>query len=117
MRALLFFLMGMLAFAASAQEPWPVAKPISMVVAFPPGGVADLTARPMAVVLERILKQKVLVENRAGAGGAVGNAYVAKARPDGYTLLMALSSVSLVQRGMSLERGARFHRGVSLAAT
>jgi tripartite-type tricarboxylate transporter receptor subunit TctC len=50
----------------------------------------------MAVVLERILKQKVLVENKAGAGGAVGNAYVAKARPDGYTLLMALSSVSIL---------------------
>jgi tripartite-type tricarboxylate transporter receptor subunit TctC len=96
MRALLLFWMGMMAFAASAQEPWPAAKPISMVVAFPPGGVADLTARPMAVVLERILKQKVLVENRAGAGGAVGNAYVAKARPDGYTLLMALSSVSIL---------------------
>lgn len=96
MRALLLFWMGMLAFAASAQEPWPAAKPISMVVGFPPGGVADLTARPMAVVLERILKQKVLVENRAGAGGAVGNAYVAKARPDGYTLLMALSSVSIL---------------------
>ncbi len=96
MRVLLLFWMGMLAFAASAQEPWPAAKPISMVVGFPPGGVADLTARPMAVVLERILKQKVLVENRAGAGGAVGNAYVAKARPDGYTLLMALSSVSIL---------------------
>jgi tripartite-type tricarboxylate transporter receptor subunit TctC len=96
MRALLLFWMGMLAFAASAQEPWPAARPISMVVAFPPGGVADLTARPMAVVLERVLRQKVLVENRAGAGGAVGNAYVAKARPDGYTLLMALSSVSIL---------------------
>lgn len=96
MRALLFICMGLMAFAASAQDPWPAAKPISMVVAFPPGGVADLTARPMAVVLERILKQKVLVENRAGAGGAVGNAYVAKARPDGYTLLMALSSVSIL---------------------
>jgi len=96
MRVLLLFCMAMLGFSVAAQEPWPAAKPISMVVAFPPGGVADLTARPMAVVLERILKQKVLVENRAGAGGAVGNAYVAKARPDGYTLLMALSSVSIL---------------------
>jgi len=96
MRALLLFCLGLLGLAASAQEPWPAAKPISLVVAFPPGGVADLTARPMAVALERILRQKVLVENRAGAGGAVGNAYVAKARPDGYTLLMALSSVSIL---------------------
>ena len=96
MRVLLLLCLGMLGFGVAAQEPWPAAKPISMVVAFPPGGVADLTARPMAVVLERILKQKVLVENRAGAGGAVGNAYVTKARPDGYTLLMALSSVSIL---------------------
>lgn len=79
-----------------AQEAWPLARPISMVVAFPPGGVADLTARPMAVALEKILKQKVLVENKPGAGGAVGNALVAKARADGYTLLMALSSVTIL---------------------
>jgi tripartite-type tricarboxylate transporter receptor subunit TctC len=82
--------------AAWAQEAWPTARPISMVVAFPPGGVADLTARPLAVVLERLLRQKVLVENKAGAGGAVGNAFVARARPDGHTLLMALSSVSIL---------------------
>ncbi len=86
----------LLALAAQAQEPWPAARPISMVVAFPPGGVADLTARPLAVALEKILKQKVLVENKPGAGGAVGNALVAKARPDGYTMLMALSSVTIL---------------------
>ena len=85
-----------LALTAQAQEPWPTARPISMVVAFPPGGVADLTARPLAVALEKILKQKVLVENKPGAGGAVGNALVAKARPDGYTMLMALSSVTIL---------------------
>ena len=50
----------------------------------------------MAVALEKILKQKVLVENKPGAGGAVGNALVAKARADGYTLLMALSSVTIL---------------------
>ena len=78
-----------------AQDAYPN-KPISMIVAFPPGGVADLTARPLSVPLERILKQKVLVENKAGAGGGIGNAFVAKARPDGYTLLMALSSVTIL---------------------
>jgi tripartite-type tricarboxylate transporter receptor subunit TctC len=96
MRKLLLIGFSLFAAASIAQEPWPAAKPLSMVVAFPPGGVADLTARPMAVVLERIIRQKVLVENRAGAGGALGNAFVAKARPDGYTLLMALSSVSIL---------------------
>ncbi len=88
--------MGLLSLSAQAQEPWPAARPISMVVAFPPGGVADLTARPLAVALEKILRQKVLVENKPGAGGAVGNALVAKARPDGYTVLMALSSVTIL---------------------
>lgn len=73
---------GLLSLSAQAQEPWPAARPISMVVAFPPGGVADLTARSLAVALEKILRQKVLVENKPGAGGAVGNALVAKVRPD-----------------------------------
>ena len=80
---------------AYAQEPYP-SRPITMVVAFPPGGVADLTARPIAVPLERILKQKIVIENRTGAGGGIGNAYVARARPDGHTLLMALSSISIL---------------------
>ena len=96
MRKILLIVLTLLVTNVLAQEPWPTARPISMVVAFPPGGVADLTARPMAVALERILRQKVLVENRAGAGGGVGNAHVAKARPDGYTLLMALSSVTIL---------------------
>jgi tripartite-type tricarboxylate transporter receptor subunit TctC len=82
--------------AAVGQEAYPTARPITMVVAFPPGGVADLTARPIAVPLESILKQRVIVENKGGAGGAIGNAFVAKARPDGYTLLMALSSVTIL---------------------
>ncbi len=81
---------------ALGQEAYPTAKPITMVVAFPPGGVADLTARPIAVPLESILKQRVIVENKSGAGGGIGNAFVAKARPDGYTLLMALSSVTIL---------------------
>jgi len=63
-----------------------------MVVAFPPGGLADNTARPAATALERILKQPVAIINKAGAAGAVGNQTVATAKPDGYTLLMALGS-------------------------
>ena len=77
-----------------AQEAWPT-KPINMVVAFPPGGVADIVGRPLAVAMEKALKQPVLVLNRAGAGGATGTASVAKASPDGYTILMALSSISI----------------------
>src|SRR5262245_40510179 len=79
----------------AAQEAFPN-RAISMVVAFPPGGVADITGRPTAAALEKILKQPVAVTNRPGAAGAVGNAAVANAKPDGYTLLMALSSISVI---------------------
>ncbi len=80
---------------AAAQEPYP-SRPINMVVAFPPGGLADLTARPLAAALERILKQPVVVSNKPGAAGAVGNQFVATSKPDGYTLLMALVSISVL---------------------
>ena len=80
---------------ASAQEAFP-SRPITMVVPFPPGGVADTVGRPMAEAMGRILKQSVVVENRAGAGGGIGFAHVAKSKPDGYTILMALSSVSVI---------------------
>ena len=79
---------------SQAQDAWPT-KPISMIVAFPPGGVADIVGRPLAVAMEKTLKQPVLVINRPGAGGATGTASVAKAAPDGYTILMALSSISI----------------------
>ena len=79
---------------ASAQE-FPN-RGIQMIVAFPPGGVADITARPTAAAMEKILKQPVTVVNRPGAAGAVGNSAVANARPDGYTILMALSSISVI---------------------
>jgi tripartite-type tricarboxylate transporter receptor subunit TctC len=81
--------------SAGAQEPYPT-RSISIVVAFPPGGLADNTARPVAAVLERILKQPVAIINKAGAAGAVGNQSVATSKPDGYTLLMALVSVSVL---------------------
>lgn len=80
---------------SQAQDSWP-AKPITMVVPFPPGGVADTVARPVAIALGRELKQSVVVENKGGAGGAIGMAQVAKAPADGYTLLMALSSISIL---------------------
>jgi tripartite-type tricarboxylate transporter receptor subunit TctC len=80
---------------AAAQSDYP-SKPITMIVPFPPGGVADITARPVAEAMGRHLKQPVVVENKSGAGGGVGMAYVAKARPDGYTILMALSSISII---------------------
>jgi tripartite-type tricarboxylate transporter receptor subunit TctC len=77
---------------AGAQDAYP-AKPITMIVPFPPGGVADIAARPVAEAMGRYLKQPIVIENKAGAGGGIGMAQVAKARPDGYTVLMALSSI------------------------
>jgi tripartite-type tricarboxylate transporter receptor subunit TctC len=84
-----------LAAAVNAQTAWPD-KPITMIVPFPPGGVADTVARPVAEALGRELGQTVLVENRAGAGGATGIGAAARATGDGYTLLMSLSSISIL---------------------
>jgi tripartite-type tricarboxylate transporter receptor subunit TctC len=67
-----------------------------MVVPFPPGGVADTVARPVAEAMSRQLGQPVIIENKAGAGGGVGMAAVSKAKPDGYTILMTLSSISII---------------------
>jgi tripartite-type tricarboxylate transporter receptor subunit TctC len=80
---------------ALAQETYPN-RPISIVVPFPPGGVADLTARPVSVALEKTLKNPVGVINKTGAAGAVGMQFVAASKPDGYTLLLALSSISII---------------------
>lgn len=76
-----------------AQDTFP-SKPITMIIPFPPGGVAELTGRPASIVMAKLLKQPVVIVNRPGAGGAIGAAAVAAAKPDGYTLLMALASVS-----------------------
>ncbi|MBM3367116.1 MAG: tripartite tricarboxylate transporter substrate binding protein [Betaproteobacteria bacterium] len=70
-------------------------KPVTLIAPFPPGGVADIVGRPLAVSLEKALGRPVVVVNRAGAGGAVGTTAVAKAPADGYTLLMSLSSISI----------------------
>jgi tripartite-type tricarboxylate transporter receptor subunit TctC len=78
-----------------AQQPWPKA-PITMIVPFPPGGQADLAARPIAEALQRILGVTIVVENRPGAGGAVGNAAAAKSAGDGATILMTLSSLAVL---------------------
>jgi tripartite-type tricarboxylate transporter receptor subunit TctC len=80
---------------AAAQEAYP-SRPITLVAPFPPGGVADLTARPVAAAMEKVLKNPVGVVNKTGAAGAVGMQFVATSKPDGYTLLLALSSISII---------------------
>ena len=83
---------GLAVLPAFAQEDYP-SRPITLVVPFPPGGVADTVARPVADAMGRYLKQSVIVENKGGAGGGIGMGQVAKSKADGYTLLMALSSI------------------------
>lgn len=77
-----------------AQDTYP-SRAITMIVPFPPGGIADITGRPIAAAMEKVLKQPIAPINRSGAGGKVGYAAGANAKPDGYTVLMALSSVSI----------------------
>lgn len=80
--------------ARGAEERYP-ARPITLVNPFPPGGLIDVVARPLANALEPVLKQPVVILNKPGAAGAVGAQYVATARPDGYTLLAHIVSISI----------------------
>ncbi|MDH5330845.1 MAG: tripartite tricarboxylate transporter substrate binding protein [Aquincola sp.] len=87
--------LALAALGVQAQADWP-SKPITMIVPFPPGGVADTVGRPVAEALSRELGQQVIVENKAGAGGATGIGAASRAAPDGYTLLLSLSSISIL---------------------
>ena len=93
-----------LALAAQAQTAWP-SKPVKLVVAFPPGGVADVMSRVVSQPLSEALGQPVIIENRTGANGNVAADTVAKAPADGYTLLVSTTgrprstiSLALLQR-------------------
>lgn len=89
---------------AGAQQDWPT-RAITLIVPFPPGGQADLAARPVAAALEKILGRPVVIDNRAGGGGgSVGNAAAARANPDGYTLLVTLSSLAVLPEADRLFR-------------
>jgi len=93
--------LALLAGSALAQDAYP-SRHITMVVPFPPGGIADLTGRPTAFAMEKVLKQRIIIENKAGAGGAIGMAYLANAKPDGYSIMMALSSISIIPEAEKL---------------
>ena len=90
---LVFFLL-LSSSPAFAQDAYP-SRAITMIAPFPPGGVADIVGRPLAAMMEKTLKQPVVVVNRTGAGGALGTREAARAAPDGYTILMSLSSISI----------------------
>src|SRR5882672_8874038 len=78
---------------AQAQDAYPT-RAITFVNPFPPGGVADVVGRPYAAVLEPLIKQPCVIETKAGAAGAVGAQFAANAKPDGYTLLIHIVSIS-----------------------
>ncbi len=107
-RVLLLLALGLswLASPAVAQQ-WPSAKPIRIVVAYPPGGSTDLMARLLAQKLAPVLGQTVVVENRPGAAGQIGTAQVAKADADGYTLLFTNAGPGAV--GYALLKSPTYH--------
>ena len=87
-----FCLLGLCMANAFAEDPYPN-RPITLIVPNPPGGSSDANARILADALTKILKQPIVVNFKPGVGGQIGNAFVAKSKPDGYTLLMGLSSI------------------------
>jgi tripartite-type tricarboxylate transporter receptor subunit TctC len=98
--ALAALLIALAALPAAAQaQSWP-SRPITLIVPFGAGGSADIPARRLAADLTARLGQQVVVENRSGANGNIGGAYVAKANPDGYTLLFSPPGVLATNRFM-----------------
>jgi tripartite-type tricarboxylate transporter receptor subunit TctC len=82
-----------LATGPAAAQAYP-SRPVTLVNPFPPGGAVDVVGRPFAAIFEKFLKQPAVIETKAGAAGAVGAQFVANAKPDGYTLLMHIMSIS-----------------------
>jgi tripartite-type tricarboxylate transporter receptor subunit TctC len=97
-RTLVALAAATLAGAAAAQPQWPAARPITIIVPFSAGGSVDASARLLATKLAERLKQSVVVENVAGAGGAIGVAKAVSSAPDGYTLVMGADSPIAIAR-------------------
>lgn len=104
-----------------AAAEWP-ANPVTIVVPFAPGQTGDIIARLVAKELQGALKQSFVVDNRAGGGGRIGTAFVAKAKPDGYTLLLTSSgpfaiAPALYPKSMSYDPAKSFAGVADIAST
>ncbi|MEN0074854.1 MAG: tripartite tricarboxylate transporter substrate binding protein [Paracraurococcus sp.] len=94
-----------LAVRPAAAEDYPGNRPVTLVVAWAPGGSTDFVARVLAQGLSAALPGNVVVDNRPGASGTIGHASVARARPDGYTLLLGVNSTYAMARHLFPQRG------------
>lgn len=118
-RAILAALVFLTGAGHALAESWP-AKPVRLVVPFPPGGSTDIVGRLIAEKLSKSLGQQVIVDNRAGAGGTIGSDAVAKSAPDGYTLLIGTSSTHAIAPSLYSKLGydvARDFAPVTLLGT
>jgi tripartite-type tricarboxylate transporter receptor subunit TctC len=106
MRTLLKLSLGLLlslAAAAAGADAYPT-KLIKMIVPFPAGGTTDILARSVGQKLGEALGQQVIIDNRPGAGGNIGSDMVAKAAPDGYTLLMGTVGTHAINPSLSTQK-------------
>ena len=118
MRALLVVIFALVATAAAAQ-PFP-SKPIRIIVPFPAGATTDIIARLVGQRMQESMGQPVLVENRGGAGGSIGADAVAKAAPDGYTILMHNITFPMASAALALANRSPYNvetdfAGISIA--
>lgn len=104
-RSLIAVLACAFALVAGAQDAYP-SRPVTVVVPFPPGGVADTALRALQPSLQRSLGQPVIISNRAGAGGAIGAAAVTQSKPDGYTVLFTFSTLASLPEQAIVNRQA-----------
>jgi tripartite-type tricarboxylate transporter receptor subunit TctC len=91
MKKAIVFVLALLAAAAAGAQDWP-SKPVRFIVPYPPGGGTDVVARIVNEKLSQELGQAIVIDNKGGAGGSVGTEIASKAAPDGYTILLTLSS-------------------------
>ena len=88
-------LLALIFSTAVLAQAWPSAKPVRMIIPYPPGGATDILGRLISQKLSPMIGQSVIVENRAGASGNIGFDYVAKSAPDGYTLLTGTANITI----------------------